>query len=165
MTVTLTGDPGTVDVPGISPYPNPMDILTDATQLPKDPAKLPGDTVIGIPVWAHLQGVSTATVHRNRVKADARRGTPEARPGDMPKEDGKFGNSPYWTMATYRAWEASRPGKGAGAGRPAGSGKGRAVRVRLPAACPHCRQQITAEDIARAEAAGSGQPGQPGRAG
>jgi hypothetical protein len=143
----LAGDLGGLDSPGIPAYPVDMDITTDVTQLPKDPAKLPADAVINAAVWAALQGVQIASVYRNKTKADARRGTAESRPGDMPAEDGKLGNSPYWTVKTYRAWDASRPGKGAGAGRPVGTGRGRAVKVTLPFACPHCQEEISRESL------------------
>ncbi len=74
------------------------------------------------------------------------------RQGDMPAADGKLGNSPYWTMGTFRKWKANRPGQGAGAGRPVGSGKGRAVRVKLPITCPHCQHEITKDDMPQQEA-------------
>ncbi len=136
-----------------------MDILTDATQLPKDPAKLPDDAVINAAVWAALQGVELPTVYRNKTKADRRRGTPDERPGDMPAEDGRFGHGPYWLMGTYRAWSAARPGKGAGAGRPVGTGHGRAVKVKLPIVCPHCQHEITRQDLGLDESGRSVQPG------
>jgi hypothetical protein len=150
-----TGALGGLDSPGVSPYPMDMDIITDRAQLPKDPSKLPDDAVINLAVWAHLQGVELATVYRNKTKSDARRGTDAARPGDMPAEDGRFGHGPYYFMRTYRAWEAARPGKGAGAGRPVGSGKGRAVKVALPVTCPHCKHEITRDDLGLDE---SGRP-------
>jgi len=155
MTAARAGVPGRVDLPGISPYPNDMEILTNASQLPADPRSLPDDTVISIGVWAALQGVRPSTVHRNRVLAEARRGTDKAKPGDMPAEDGKLGLSPYWQLGTYRKWEAARPGKGAGAGRPAGTGRGRSVKVKLPITCPHCQHEVTREDLGLDE---SGKP-------
>ena len=158
MTPRLAGDLGSVDAPGFPAYPDSMDILTDATQLPKDPASLPDDAVINAAVWAALQGVELATVYRNKTKADRRRGTDDERPGDMPAEDGRFGHGPYWLMSTYRRWSTARPGKGAGAGRPAGTGHGRAVRVKLPLVCPHCQHGITREDLDLDE---SGRPVQP----
>jgi hypothetical protein len=128
-----------------------MELLTDAHDLPGDWAKIPGDAYINSAVWAALQGISVGTVYRQRTLSESRRGTPQAKPGDMPRADAVVGNSPVWTMDTYRAWEASRPGKGAGAGRPKGSGKGRARRTaRLPIRCPHCHERITARQLADA---------------
>lgn len=149
---------GTVDLPGDAPYPIGMDIITDPARLPTNRDELSDDAVIGIKVWAALQGVEVSTVNRNRTLADARRrgeaGDAEAaekygpvRPGDMPAEDGKLGNSPYWTVATYRAWEAARPGQGASPGRPVGSGRGPAVKATLPITCPNCAHVITADEV------------------
>ena len=160
MTALAIAAPGRVSLPGSGVYPNSMDIITDMEKAPpggKD--ALPDDAVISIKAWSQMQGVAVATVHRNRVKAAERReaGTPKR--GDMPPEDGKLGSSPYWLMSTYRAWEASRPGRGAGAGRPKGSGKGRSPRVRLPISCPNCGHVITS----KAEAGQDG-PEEAGRA-
>lgn len=45
--------------------------------------------------------------------------TPEriARYG-FPEPDGRIGGSPWWWSTSIDAWQANRPGKGAGAGRP-----------------------------------------------
>lgn len=71
------------------------------------------------------------------------------KPGDMPAEDTKLGPSPLWKMSTYRAWEASRPGKGAGSGRRKGvkMKPKPPKRLELPAPCPHCGHDITGQDI------------------
>ncbi len=150
-----TGDLGGLVPPGFSPYPDNMDIITDASQLPKDRATISDESVINAAAWAALQGVAVETVYRNKTKSDKRRGTPDARPGDMPAEDGRMGHGPYWFVRTYRAWDAARPGRGAGAGRPVGSGRGRAVKVALPIACPHCHQEVTRESLGLDE---SGRP-------
>lgn len=148
--------------PGAAVYPNDVDIISDPSDLPADRSKIPGDTLITTEVWAALQGVAVQTVRRNKVLSDARRRNQEnfdvgmrvasrelPRPGDMPAASERFGGSPGWYMSAYRAWEAARPGRGAGAGRPAGRGKGRGKRVTLPLVCPHCHQGITEKHLER----------------
>lgn len=41
-------------------------------------------------------------------------------PHGLPAPDAMVGNTPVWFRATFEAWRASRPGRGAGGGRPAG---------------------------------------------
>jgi len=147
-------------------YPNGMELISRAEDLPADREAVPGETLISSEVWAALQGVSAQTVRSNKVRADARRRKQAAvdageldaaglaarelpLPGDMPPQDDKFGGSPGWYMSTYRAWEQARPGKGRGP-RPgrARAAKGRRARVELPVVCPHCHASITEADLA-----------------
>ncbi len=60
-------------------------------------------------VALHL-GVSRDTVTRYQQPDRAQYGFPEP--------DGRIGGRPWWWSTTIEAWEAQRPGKGAGAGRP-----------------------------------------------
>lgn len=139
----------------ITPYHGSVEqitLLTSPGEIPKDRKTIPDDAFINIRVWAALQGVKVGSVHRNRTAAEARRKAGESRPGDMPpaaeKETQTLG-FPVWSMASYRAWEKNRPGKGAGAGRPKGSGKNLPPNVvRLPVDCPHCGKEITRYDVA-----------------
>lgn len=130
-------------------YPANMDLISTPDQLPKDRSTISDDTMITTPVWATLQGVKPSTVSRKLADAKLRRAAGESRPGDMPAEDARVGNSPVWTMKTYRAWDKQRPGIGAGGGRPKGSGvRGPTPRaLHLPEACPHCGVQITGPDV------------------
>ncbi|MEU6033988.1 hypothetical protein ABZ801_01120 [Actinomadura sp. NPDC047616] len=134
-------------------YSVPMELdrvalLTDPDALPRDREEIPDDTLINLSVWAALQGVKKATVDSNRVRSEARRRAGEPKPGDMPPCDRTINKSPMWRMSTYRAWAASRPGKGAGAGRPKGTRKRIGPRkVALPVECPHCGHKITSADL------------------
>jgi len=151
----LATQPGGVYPPTGVAYHDGMDILTDPKTLPRSAkglTALPDDTLIGVSVWAALQKVDRATVLRNRVRAAEHRTAGKPRPGDMPDETTKVGQSPVWTLGQYRAWEKSRPGAGVGGGRPKGSGRGRAPRTaRLPLTCPHCGHKVTAADLANAD--------------
>lgn len=126
-------------------------LLQSADEVPANRDEIPGEALINIDVWAFLQGVSKATAQQNRSRHNARRGTPEARAGDMPPEDKTIGRSPFWLMASYRTWDANKPGKGAGAGRPKGTGgkyPPRAPRtLQLPGACPHCGTTVRRKDL------------------
>jgi hypothetical protein len=147
MTAILDFAPGMLTVPGAYPYHNGMDIIPDPAALPKDRSAIPDDTLITPAVWAALQGVTPASVLSNKSKHDRRRGTPEARPGDMPPASRhRIGQTPTWTMGAYRAWDAARPGKGKGAGRPV-TRTGPRARVTLPISCPHCHHEITKDDL------------------
>lgn len=136
-------------------YPANMDLISTPDQLPKDRSKIADDTMITTPVWAKLQGVKPSTVSRKLADAKLRRAAGESRPGDMPAEDARVGNSPVWTMKTYRAWDKQRPGMGAGAGRPPGAGvRGPTPRaLHLPEECPHCKLTITGPDVRELRAA------------
>ncbi len=126
-------------------------VLQAPEDVPTDRSSIPPEALVGLDAWAVLQGVSKATVESNRSRHNARRGTSEERLGDMPEEDVTLGNSPFWRMQTYRAWEASRPGKGTGAGRKAGSGgaytKRAPTTLRIPGECPHCGTRVRAKDL------------------
>ncbi|WP_141575892.1 hypothetical protein [Actinomadura sp. WMMA1423] len=126
-------------------------VLQDPAEIPADPADIPPEALINIDVWAALQGVKKTTVEANRSRHNARRGTPQARAGDMPGEDTVLGRVPFWRMSTFREWQASKPGKGAGAGRPKGTGgkySPRAPRtLQLPGSCPHCEETIRRKDL------------------
>ncbi|MER6809961.1 hypothetical protein ABT299_11830 [Spirillospora sp. NPDC000708] len=126
-------------------------VLQDPAEIPADRDAIPDEALINVDVWAALQGVKKTTVEANRSRHNARRGTPQAKAGDMPEESTTLGRVPFWRMATYRAWEANRPGKGAGAGRPAGTGGAYSPRaprtLQLPGNCPHCGQTIRRKDL------------------
>lgn len=147
MTATIEFAPAMVTMPGAYPYHDGMDIIPDPAALPEDRAAIPDDTLITPSVWAELQGVTHGTVTHNKALHDRRRGTPDARPGDMPPASPhRIGQTPTWTMGAYRAWDASRPGKGTGAGRPVTRTEPR-TRVSLPISCPHCHHDITKADL------------------
>lgn len=126
-------------------------VLQDPAEVPADRDSIPDDALISLDVWALLQGVKKTTAEANRSRHNARRGTPQARAGDMPEETTTLGRKPFWRMATYREWEAARPGKGAGAGRPKGTGGTRIARaprtLQLPGTCPHCGDTIRLKDL------------------
>lgn len=128
-------------------------VLQSVDEIPENRDDIPDEALISIEVWAVLQGVSKGTVNSNRSRHNKRRGTPEARSGDMPEEDMTLARAPFWRMATFRAWE--RPGKGAGAGRPAGTGgryTPRAPRtLQLPGDCPHCGTTIRRKELPAAK--------------
>jgi hypothetical protein len=141
-------------------YHNGMDVLTDPAELPADVDSIPGGTQIGPEVWARLQGVALATVYRNNTLAGQRRKVRAVKPGDMPEPARHIGQTPVWPMDAYRAWQASRPGKGAGAGRPRRpGGPAKRERASLPLECPHCHREVTSADLvkARAKTAKAGQ--------
>lgn len=74
--------------------------------------------------WLDLQGVAAhtgleyTTVRGYHTLATRRRRAHASRPGDLPKPDDHFGQSPAWKISTIDAWLATRPGQGAGGGRP-----------------------------------------------
>ncbi|MFI0406610.1 hypothetical protein [Actinomadura sp. 3N508] len=125
--------------------------MQSAEEIPENRDEIPAEALVSVDVWAALQGVSKATVQQNRSRHNARRGTPDARPGDMPEEDRTIGRSPFWLMATYREWDASKPGKGFGAGRPKGTGGNYSPRaprtLQLPGDCPHCGKAVRRKDL------------------
>jgi hypothetical protein len=157
VTAAAVVAPGVVDTPGADPYPNDMDVITEPAELPADVASIPDDTQIGPAVWAKLQGVALSTVYRNNTLAGKNRAAEKPKPGDMPAPVRHIGQTPVWPIGgdgSYRAWEASRPGKGAGAGRPRNpDGPKPRERATLPINCPHCHHDITAADLASARAA------------
>jgi hypothetical protein len=126
-----------------------ISLLTEPGEIPEDRATIPDDTLINIYVWAALQGITKSSADSIRTRSNRRRKEGQPKAGDMPAEDQKIGPSPYWKMSTYRAWEKSRPGKGAGGGRPKGTkNPPRPPKVlKLPAACPHCHREIRSEDL------------------
>jgi hypothetical protein len=159
MTAVVEFAPGVVTTPGADPYPNDMEIITDPAKLPADRAAIPGDTLINPQVWAKLQGVQLGTVYSVYAKSGKRRAAGEPKAGDMPAAEETIGQTPMWSMATYRAWDESRPGRGAGAGRPPVRPEGFVRhRVELPISCPHCKHEITKTDLDAAKAAKDGQP-------
>jgi hypothetical protein len=156
--------PAVLDTPDAAPYPDSMDVVTEAAELPPDREAIPDDTQIGPAVWAALQGVALSTVYRNNTLASKRRAAGTVKAGDMPEPARHIGQTPVWSMSAYRAWQAGRPGKGAGAGRPRRpGGPAKRERASLPLDCPHCGEEITAGQVraaraktARADAAGRG---------
>lgn len=111
----------------------------------------------------HQAAMATYEQHRQEFEAGTRKREPKppAEPavglpkrGDMPAEDTTVGQSPLWTMRTYRAWAAARPGRGQGGGPKPGTARPRPKRhARLPitVTCPcGCGQviTITARDVA-----------------
>jgi predicted DNA-binding transcriptional regulator AlpA len=56
---------------------------------------------------AHMLGVDPRSVSRYRVRDPT-----------FPPPDITLGRSPGWHPHTIKAWQASRPGRGAGGGRP-----------------------------------------------
>jgi hypothetical protein len=137
-----------------------MEVITDPAKLPADPSAIVDDTLISPAVWAALQHVELSTVYRNNTLARKRRAASILKPGDMPEPDETVGQTPMWLMSAYRAWDASRPGRGAGAGRPATrTGPRVRHRVELPISCPHCKHTITEADLAAAKKAADGKAG------
>lgn len=135
----------------VTPYPNGVDktLLTDPADMPRDPVEIGDDTLISVQVWARLQGVKPGTVFRNKTKSDQRRGTPDARPGDMPAAEQRVGQSPLWRMGTYREWVRTRPGRGHGDGRSRTKQPKTPKTARLPIGCPNCGHEITGEEVAQ----------------
>jgi hypothetical protein len=73
-----------------------------------DPACLPDSFLIGPRQWAHLTGWwGPQYVIQQRSEARRRRALGTSLPGDIPAEDEMRGNSPRWSMGTYRAWQAA----------------------------------------------------------
>ncbi|MFT4471381.1 hypothetical protein ACMX2H_15875 [Arthrobacter sulfonylureivorans] len=84
---------------------------------------MPKTDILGFQELADLLGIgltsartyhSRASFHRRQAALTGDRSI--VRPGDLPKPDGKFGNSPYWERRTIEKWLRRRPGRG---GRPA----------------------------------------------
>lgn len=165
MTAAAVVAPGVLDTPGAAPYPDDMDVITDPAELPADVAAIPDDTQVGPQVWAALQGVELSTVYRNNTLASKRRVSGTVKAGDMPEPARHIGQTPVWAMSAYRAWQAARPGKGAGAGRPRRpGGPAKRERASLPLECPHCHKEITAAQLRAARPAGeAGRARQAGR--
>ena len=81
---------------------------TDDPALLGDPASLPGSFLIGPRQWAHLTGWwGPQYVIQQRSEAARRRALGTSLPGDIPEADEMRGNSPRWSMGTYRAWQAA----------------------------------------------------------
>jgi hypothetical protein len=65
---------------------------------------------------ADRMGWKLKTARTLHHRASRRRAAGKARPGDLPKEDWRFGRTPVWLEKTIDDWEARRPGQGAGGG-------------------------------------------------
>jgi hypothetical protein len=132
-----------------------MDILA-LDEAPDDESQVADDVLIGVAVWAKYQGVEVGTVYRSNVRAKEERATAAeesrpVKPGMMPEPARVISNGPYWTMAQFREWKASRPGRGVGGGRQHGAVVGRYTpsTAKLPLVCPcGCNYVITASDVA-----------------
>ncbi len=159
MAASATGALSEVTSLRVSPYPDHMniDLVAVPEELPENLDDLADDVLITPVVWAHLQGgVKHTSVLSVKARSDARRGTPDERPGDMPAASPtRLGQTPTWTMGAFRAWDAARPGKGKGGGRPAGGRADSRDRIMspFPFPCPHCGEPVTQEQAEVAYAA------------
>ena len=91
--------PGRKDLQPQHPAPD------DPALIPDDPWALDDDFLIGPRQWAHLSGWwGPQYVIQQRSEAARRRTLGTSLPGDIPEADEMRGNSPRWSMGTYRAW-------------------------------------------------------------
>ena len=58
--------------------------------------------------------IKTARVMHYRATRNRAAKTPL--PGDLPAPDHRYGQTPVWDQHTITAWQARRPGRGAGGG-------------------------------------------------
>jgi hypothetical protein len=102
----------------------------DPARLGDDPSSLPDDTLIGMAMWASLQGVTPGEVRSARSAAALRRAQGVADETSMPPEDLMLSRSPRWLLGTHRAWRRAVEARRAAGGQDAkGQWSTRARRV------------------------------------
>lgn len=79
---------------------------------------MPETAVLDLAAIAEREGWTITTARTLHKRAQRRRRENRPRPGDLPPPDGRAGRAPWWYEPTIAAWEANRPGQGAGGGRP-----------------------------------------------
>jgi len=75
-----------------------------------------GQTYLTLQQVAERMGWTLKTARTMQHRANRNRSRDQARPGDLPPPDHRFGRTPVWRTSTIERWQAQRPGRGAGGG-------------------------------------------------